>query len=49
MLKYKIDAIGSGATLNEIACQIKSKNIAKKVVGLSITGSFQGFDIISEV
>ncbi|EKD56354.1 MAG: hypothetical protein ACD_58C00214G0001 [uncultured bacterium] len=44
------DAVGSGATLNETAKQIKDKNICKgKVVGLSITGSFRGFDIISEV
>jgi predicted amidophosphoribosyltransferase len=43
------DAIGSGATLNETAIQIKKKNIAKKVIGLSITGSFKGFDVISEI
>jgi len=43
------DAVGSGATLNETALQIKQKGIAKKVVGLSITGSFKGFDVISEV
>jgi len=44
------DAVGSGATLNEISKQIKAKNIAKdKVVGLVITGSLKGFDIISEV
>jgi biotin operon repressor/hypoxanthine-guanine phosphoribosyltransferase len=43
------DAVGSGATLNEIAKKIKNKNIAKKVIGLAITGSFKGFDVISEV
>ena len=43
------DAVGSGATLNETALQIKQKKIAKKVFGLSITGSFKGFDVISEV
>jgi hypoxanthine-guanine phosphoribosyltransferase len=43
------DAVGSGATLNEVARQIKNKGIAKKVIGLSITGSFKGFDVISEV
>ena len=43
------DAAGSGATLNETAIQIKQKGIAKKVIGLSITGSFKGFDVISEV
>ncbi len=43
------DAIGSGATMNETAKQIKNKGIAKKVIGIAITGSFKGFDIISEV
>jgi len=43
------DAVGSGATLNEIAKKIKEKGLAKKVIGLAITGSFKGFDIISEV
>ena len=43
------DAVGSGATLNETALQIKQKKIAKKVLGLSITGSFKGFDVINEV
>ncbi len=42
------DAVGSGATLNEIAKKIKDKRIAKKVIGLAITGSFKGFDVISE-
>lgn len=43
------DAVGSGATLNHIAQQVKEKGVAKKVIGLSITGSFKGFDVISEV
>ncbi len=44
------DAVGSGATMNEIAGKIRNKNICKnKIVGLAITGSFKGFDIISEV
>jgi len=44
------DAVGSGATLNETAAQIKSKKICQgKIIGLAITGSFKGFDIISEV
>lgn len=37
------------ATANETALQIRQKGIAKKVIGLSITGSFKGFDVISEV
>lgn len=43
------DAVGSGATLNETAHQLKDRRIAKKVIGLAITGSFKGFDVISEV
>lgn len=44
------DAVGSGATLNETAAQIRIKGIAKgKIIGLAITGSFKGFDVISEV
>ncbi|MCK5211976.1 HTH domain-containing protein [Candidatus Parcubacteria bacterium] len=43
------DAVGSGATLNEVAKKIKEKGLAKNVIGLAITGSFKGFDVISEV
>lgn len=44
------DAIGSGATFNQIAKKIKAKKLVKgKVIGLAITGSFKGFDVISEV
>lgn len=44
------DAVGSGATLNETAAQIKRMEICKgKIIGLAITGSFKGFDVISEV
>jgi len=43
------DAVGSGATLNQVAKQAKDKKIAKNIIGLSITGSFKGFDVISEV
>jgi len=44
------DAVGSGATLNETAGQIKNRNLARgKIIGLAITGSFKGFDVISEV
>lgn len=43
------DAVGSGATLNEIAKQIKENKIATKVIGLAITGSFKDFEVISEV
>lgn len=44
------DAVGSGATLNETAKQIKNKKLTYgEVIGLAITGSFKGFDVISEV
>ncbi|MEK7167137.1 MAG: hypothetical protein AAB732_01875 [Patescibacteria group bacterium] len=43
------DAIGSGATINELAHKIKKQKIAKKVYGFAITGSLKGFDVISEV
>jgi hypoxanthine-guanine phosphoribosyltransferase len=43
------DAMGSGATLNETAEKIKERKLAQQIVGLAITGSFSGFEIISEV
>ena len=43
------DALGSGSTLNEIAQKIKKQGLAKTVIGLAITGSFSGFEVISEV
>ena len=43
------DAVGSGATLNQIAGKIKSKELAKKIIGLAIVGSYKGFDVITDV
>lgn len=43
------DAVGSGASMNETSIKLKQKDIAKKVFGLAITGSFKGFDVIQEV
>lgn len=43
------DAVGSGAMMNEVAKQLKDQKTTSKVVGLAITGSFKGFDVISEV
>ncbi len=43
------DAVGSGATMNEIALKLKDQNLAKEVFGLAITGSYKGFDVISEL
>lgn len=42
------DAVGSGATMNETALKLKV-NLAVAVIGLAITGSFKGFDVIQEV
>ena len=43
------DAIGSGATINETAIKLKTQLVAKKVIGVAITGSFKGFDVLQEV
>ncbi len=44
------DAVGSGSTLNETAKKIRQKGICKgEIIGLAITGSFKGFEVISEV
>jgi DNA-binding Lrp family transcriptional regulator len=44
------DAVGSGSTLNEVAKKIRLKNLNKGlIVGLAVTGSFKGFEVISEV
>lgn len=44
------DAVGSGATLNETARQIKNRALATgEIIGVAIAGSFKGFDIISEI
>src|SRR5690606_34497845 len=40
------DAVGSGATMNQIAKKIKEKGTAKTIVGLAVVGSFKGFDVI---
>lgn len=44
------DAVGSGATLNEVAKKIRTQKLCTgKIIGLALTGSYKGFDIISEV
>jgi DNA-binding Lrp family transcriptional regulator len=44
------DAVGSGSTLNEIAKKIRQRGqCGGKIIGLTITGSFKGFEVISEV
>lgn len=44
------DALGSGATMNAVAHQFKQKELCTgRIIGLAITGSFNGFDVIQEV
>lgn len=43
------DAVGSGATFNEVARKLKERGTARRVIGLAIAGSAKGFDVISEV
>ena len=44
------DAVGSGATMNETARKISLREICTgKIYGLAITGSFKGFEVISEI
>lgn len=44
------DAVGSGSTLNETSAQIRKRGLCRgEIIGLAITGSFKGFDVISEV
>jgi len=44
------DAVGSGATINEVGRQIRQKGLCTgKVIGLGLAGSFNGFEIIQEV
>jgi len=43
------DAVGSGASINQIAHKIKGKGFAQEVIGFAVTGSLNDFDVISEV
>lgn len=43
------DFTGSGATLNVIAEKIKKQNNVNTVIGLTITGSMNGFEVVREV
>lgn len=42
------DAVGSGATLNEVAHKLKDKGV-NSVIGFAIVGSYKGFEVIKEV
>ncbi|GGB24562.1 winged helix-turn-helix transcriptional regulator [Puia dinghuensis] len=43
------DAVGSGSTLNQIAAKMRTKNVAEKITGLAVVGSFKGFDVITDI
>ena len=43
------DAVGSGATLNQIAGKIKQKQIAESITALAVVGSYKGFEVITDV
>ena len=43
------DFTGSGATLNILAKKIKQQKIAQEVIGLTITGSMNGFEVVKEI
>ncbi|MBP6944908.1 winged helix-turn-helix transcriptional regulator [Patescibacteria group bacterium] len=44
------DAIGSGATMHEVARQIRHKKLCTgKLIGLGLVGSYSGFEVIHEV
>ena len=43
------DAVGSGASINQIAHKLKMRKQAKTIIGFAITGSLNDFEIISEV
>lgn len=43
------DFTGSGATLNQIAKKCKQQKVADVVVGLTLTGSVNGFEVIREI
>lgn len=42
------DAVGSGASFNEVAKMLKNLNPDAKIYGMAIVGSKKGFDVISE-
>lgn len=43
------DAVGSGASINQIACKLKNAQYSRRVIGFAITGSLNDFEVISEV
>lgn len=43
------DFTGSGSTLNEMAKKCKEQGLAERVIGLTLTGSINGFDVLREI
>lgn len=43
------NAVGSGATMNEIARKIREQGSGERIVGLGLVGSYKGFDVVREV
>jgi len=43
------DAVGSGASINQIACKLTYAKHTQSVIGFSVTGSLNDFEVISEV
>jgi hypothetical protein len=43
------DAVGSGATLNEVSKKLKEAQAAEFVAGFAVVGSYKGFEVIQEV
>ena len=43
------DAVGSGATLNEVSKKLKQEQKTEFVVGFAVVGSYKGFEVIQEV
>ncbi len=43
------DAVGSGATLNEIGHKLRAYPFVKLVIGFVLVGSYKGFEVIKEV
>lgn len=43
------DAVGSGATLNEVAKKLREQTKIKEIYAYAIVGSYKGFEVIKEV
>ncbi|SMN12071.1 hypothetical protein SPBRAN_280 [uncultured Candidatus Thioglobus sp.] len=43
------DAVGSGASINQIACKLKNAQNTEEVIGFAVTGSLNDFEVLTEV